>query len=91
MTEEVDSFAAMFALGSRRSREDRVKRERAAQRTDKQRERNAIRTAQLNYRCAPDHKALAHAVKAYLGEGWSIADVMEEALEDFAAKKGYRG
>jgi hypothetical protein len=93
MSEEVDSWTQMFAPGPpvarKREREQRAKRERAAQRTDKQRERNAVRTAQINYRCAPAHKDLAHAVKDFLG--CSVADVMEEALQAYAEAKGYKG
>jgi hypothetical protein len=94
MSEEVDSWTSMFAPGPpvarKREREQRAKRERAAQRTDKQRERNAVRTAQINYRCAPAHKDLAHALKEFVSYD-AVADVMEEALQMFAEAKGYKG
>jgi len=92
MSDAVDSWADHFPalhVARKTDRAQRAKRERAAQRTDKQRDRNAVRTAQLNYRCSPAHKDMAIAVKDFLG--CSVADVMEEALQMFAEAKGYKG
>jgi hypothetical protein len=96
MTDEIDSFAAMFSgppSSRRRDREARLKRERRTQLTDKQRARarTAERTAQINFRCSPAFKDKAHAVKDFLGAGYSIADVLEEALDMFAEAKGFKG
>lgn len=92
MSEDVDSFAAMFSepLASRRkAREVRVQKERRTQLTDKQRTRSAVRTEQINFRCSPAFKALVHAIKDHMGV--SVADALEEALDLLAKAKGLKG
>jgi hypothetical protein len=93
MTEEVDSFAQMFAgppgETQRASRQARAKRERRTQLTAKQRKRNAVRTAQINFRCSPKFKDLVAGLAKHLD--CSIADVLEEAADLLAEKKGYGG
>ena len=60
MTDEVDSFASMFSgklpVSRRHAREVRAEKERRTQLTDKQRNRAAVRTTQINFRCSPDFK-----------------------------------
>ncbi len=96
-SDEVDSFASMFAPGAsglaarREARGARQKKEARTQLTDKQRSRSAVRTAQLNFRCSPEFKAKLDGLKAFLGKSMSIADIMEEALDLIAEKKNYAG
>lgn len=93
MNEEVDSFAAMFGgppgEKQRASREARKKAEKRTQLTDKQRNRGAVRTDQIGYRCTPEYHQLARGLAKHLD--CSIADVMEEALQMLAKAKGYGG
>jgi hypothetical protein len=91
--EQVDSFASLFAGPpgdqQREARAKRIKAERRAQLTEKQRKRggNAVRTTQINFRCSPAFRELAAGVARHLE--CSIADVMEDALEMLAKAKGY--
>jgi hypothetical protein len=88
--ESVDSFAALFAeppSSGRKARETRIQKERRAQLTDKQRNRGGVRTTQINFRCSPAFRDLAHAMAKH--RDGSIADVMEEALEMLAKATGY--
>jgi hypothetical protein len=93
MNEDVDSFASMFGgppgENQRTRREARKKAERRTHLTDKQRKRggNAVRTAQINFRCSPAFKEHAAGMAKHLN--CSIADVMEEALDMLAAARGY--
>lgn len=89
MTDDVDSFAAMFAgPPGEAQRERRLERERAERRTqltDAQRKRGAVRTQQLNFRCSPAFKTkLREIVDA---EQSSVADVLEAALEVYAKRR----
>lgn len=94
-TDEVDAFTSMFLEppGQRRqARQQRAKRERRTQLTDRQRDRAAVRTEQINFRCSREFKTLLRTMQDHLGKrDWSIANILEEALEDFAAKHGVRG
>jgi hypothetical protein len=93
MNEEVESFAAMFAEppGERQRavRKVRAKAEKRTQLTEKQRRRNAVRTTQINFRCAPAFRERVAGLAKHLD--CSIADVMDEALQMLAEAKGYRG
>ena len=63
--DSVDSFAALFAgppSSRRKAREARIQKERRAQFTDKQRNRGGVRTTQINFRCSPAFRDLAHAM-----------------------------
>jgi hypothetical protein len=94
-SDEVESFASMFAgapgSSRRHAREARAQKERRTQLTDKQRSRSAVRTAQINFRCSPEFKARLDGLKVFLGKSTSIADIMEEALDLIAKDKGYEG
>ena len=93
--EEIDSFLAMFAGPpgdrQREARKARMKAERRTQLTEKQRSsrtaRTAVRTTQINFRCSPAFRELAAGMAKHLD--YSIADVMEEALDMLASAKGY--
>jgi hypothetical protein len=93
-SEQVDSFAALFrdppGDQQREARKARIKAERRAQLSEKQRRRggHAVRTTQINFRCSPAFRELAGGMAKHLE--CSIADVMEEALEALARAKGYR-
>jgi hypothetical protein len=93
MTEDVDSFAQMFAgppgEKQRKSRQAREKRERRTQLTAKQRQRGAIRTTQINFRCSPEFRELVAGLAKHLD--CSIADVLEDAAHMLADAKGYGG
>ena len=90
MTDEIDSFAAMFAgppsAARRGLREERARKERRTQLTEGQRRRVAVRTTQLNFRCSPAFKEAAFRVARHLD--CSIADMMEIALEELARARG---
>ena len=93
MTDEVDSFTAMFAgppgEKQRASREARAKKERRTQLTAKQRKRGGVRTTQINFRCSPEFRDLVSGLAKHLN--CSIADVLEEAAHMLADAKGYEG
>jgi hypothetical protein len=93
MNDEVDSFAAMFngppGERQRAARKARIKAERRTQLTEKQRKRNPVRTTQINFRCSPAFRELVAGMAKHLD--YSIADVMEEALQMLAGAKGYKG
>ena len=94
MSEEtVDSFASLFSgppgADQRKAREARARKERRTQLTEKQiRRRGGERTEQINFRCSADFLAKVASVKDHMTESqgtkWSVADVLEEALEMFA-------
>ena len=92
--QQVNSFTSLFAGPpgdqQREARKVRIKAERRAQLTEKQRKRggNAVRTAQINFRCSPAFRELAAGVAKHLE--CSIADVMEDALDMLASAKGYK-
>jgi hypothetical protein len=92
--DQVDSFTSLFpgppGDQQREVRKVRVKAERRAQLTEKQRKRggNAVRTTQINFRCSPAFRELAAGLAKHLE--CSIADVMEDALELLASAKGYK-
>ena len=89
----VDRFAGVFgsepAEKQKAAREERARKERHSQLTEKQRRRGAVRTAQLNYRCSPEHKQLVLDLSKFLDSG--IADMMEEAMALLAKTKGFKG
>lgn len=92
MTEEVDSFENMFPEGlgkAREAREQRAKKEKRTQLTDKQRKRGGKRTRDISFRCSPEFIELVHALKTHFD--CSIADVLQEAAELYAESKGFRG
>lgn len=93
MTEEVDSFATMFTeppgKAAREAREQRAKKERRTQLTDKQRKRGGKRTRDISFRCSQEFIDLVHTLKTQLD--CSIADVLEEAAHMYAESKGIRG
>ena len=91
MSDDIDSFAAMFpgppGEDRRAVREVRAQKERRTQLTEKQRRRKAVRTTQLNFRCSPEFKERTTRMARRLN--MSIADVMEAAiaeLEDTVAR-----
>lgn len=91
--EKIDTFLGQFERPGAKQREERAvrqRKERRTQMTPKQRKRGAVRTEQINFRCSPEFKALADAMKNHLG-GISIADVMEMALDLLADAKNYEG
>lgn len=91
-TDDEITFAAMFAgikpADRKEARDARITKEKRAQLSDKQLRRGAVRTTQINFRCSPAFKAKVDMVKAKLGDDWSVADVMEAALDVFAESKG---
>ena len=93
-SDEIDAFASMFDGPPKNRtavREARAKKERQTQQTDKQRQRTAVRTAQINFRCTPEFKERVQGLQGHLGKGWSIADILEEALALYAPTKNYKG
>lgn len=89
----VDRFAGVFgsepAEKQKAAREERVRKERRTQLTEKQRRRGAVRTAQLNFRCSPEFKQLVLDLAQHMDCG--IADMMEEAIALLAKAKGFKG
>ena len=89
----IDRFANVFgsepAEKQKAARDERVRKERRTQLTEKQRRRGAVRTTQLNFRCAPEFKQLVHDVSQFLD--CSIADTMEAALALLVKSKGFKG
>ena len=65
----------------------RAQKERRTQLTDKQRSRSAAHTSQINFRCLPEFKTRLNGLKAFLGKGASIADIMEEAFDLIAERE----
>ena len=69
--EQVDSFTSLFpgppGDQQREARKVRIKAERRAQLTEKQRRRggNAVRTTQINFRCSPAFRELAAGLSAF--------------------------
>lgn len=92
-TDENESFAKMFAAAGFADKSNRVearlKKEKRSSMTAKQRHRGATRTAQINFRCTPEFKALAAGLAKHCDA--SVADVMEEALAALARAKGFGG
>lgn len=80
-------FAAAFAgaFGSLDQTQSRLKAERRAGLTPRQRARKAVRVVQVNFRAAPETKALAERLAAHLD--CSVADIMEQALHALAAER----
>jgi hypothetical protein len=94
-SDEVDSFAAQFAaqpIARRQAREQRIQKEKRTQLSDKQRQRGAVRTAQINFRCSPEFKERLQGLQEHMGgkAKVAIADIMEEALALLATKEGYK-
>jgi hypothetical protein len=87
-TDNVDSFLSMFtrAPDPRRRLEGRHDRERDASKTRAQlNRRKAERTAQINFRCSPAFKDRLKDIVEL--EGSAMADVLERALELYAASE----
>ena len=84
MSDDIDSFVAMFpgppGADRRAAREARARHERRTQQTEKQRRRRAVRTTQLNFRCSPEFKERTTRLARRLNR--SIADVMEAAIAE---------
>ena len=88
--EQVDDFCSLFAGGYGAQQERVEKRKRLEKRstfTDRQRKRGAVRTAQINFRCSPEFKALAAGLAQHCNA--SVADVMERALALLANAERY--
>ena len=77
-------FAKMYGVDSANT-EARLKSERRAARTPKQRSRVALRTAKLNFRVEPQHKALLKALAKAMDV--SATDVVIKALEELARQQ----
>ena len=91
--EDEIEFASLFA-GSRYATKTktatRMKAERRAAMTEKQLSRGGrARSVQMNFRCTPAFKALATGLANHLNV--SVADIIEEAVEALAKRKGYGG
>ena len=92
-TDDIDSFAAMFAgppdAARREQRQQRARKERKTQQTPNQRRRGAVRTSQLNFRCSPAFRERTTQMAAQLD--CSMADLFEMALDALARAKGNGG
>jgi len=89
MSDDVSSFDVMFPeppASRRTAREARAKKERRTQLTNKQRNRGAVRTEQICFRCSPGFKARLHVMRDHMDA--SIADVLEDALMLLERAKG---
>lgn len=84
--EEGMDFAATFngTFGSLASTASRLKAERRAGLTTRQRQRKAVRVVQINFRASAETKALAEQLADALD--CSVADVMERAIQALAAQ-----
>jgi hypothetical protein len=93
MNEEIDSFVSMFTGPpgdkQREVRKARMKKERRTQLTEKQRQRTATRTEQINFRCSPEFRAQVAGLCKQLD--LSIADLMERALDLLAKEQSGQG
>ncbi|MBS0240346.1 MAG: hypothetical protein JSR89_18190 [Proteobacteria bacterium] len=99
--EEEAEFASLFSasakFASKTGTERRVKAERRAAMTDKQRTKGGSqgRTIQMNFRCTPAFKRLAAGLCGHMaaqsGNDVSTADMLEEAVKLLAKQKGYKG
>jgi len=78
------AFTGLF--GANTNVEARLKAERRAGLTPKQRARKATRTVQVNVRATPALKALLDAIADKLD--CSAADVFEKAIQDYAKSQG---
>lgn len=92
-------FASLFSASTRFAAKTntsaRVKAERRAAMTEKQRTRGASgRTLQINFRGSPAFKKLASGLArhmaAKLDKNVSLADVIEKAIYALAKAEGYR-
>ena len=98
-SEEEIEFASLFAAspyGKSAKSETRMKAERRAAMTEKQRSRGGrARGEQENFRCTAAHKKLAAGLAEFMSkqadEKVSLADMYEEAVALLAKKKGYKG
>ncbi|WP_423414853.1 hypothetical protein RLW55_16825 [Hyphomicrobium sp. B1] len=100
--EEEAEFASLFGVtryAKAPATEARIKAERRAAMTDKQRSRGsrkgAARSEQMHFRCTPAFKAFSDAFARHLSgkadKRISTADMIEEAVYALAKQKGYRG
>lgn len=91
--EDEIEFASMFGakFTANAAVEPRRKAEKRATMSDKQRARGGgrARSVQLNIRCTPAFKALSAGLASHMDV--SVADVLEEAVEALAKKKGFTG
>lgn len=93
-------FASLFSASTRFATKTntsaRVKAERRAAMTEKQRTRGASggRTLQINFRGSPSFKKLAMGLAGHMtaktGKSVSLADVIEKAVYALAKAEGYR-
>lgn len=92
-TEDEIEFASLFAAsryGQSAKNDARMKAERRAVMTDKQRSRGGrARSAQMNFRCTTAFKALVAGLSEHMDI--SAADMFEEAVTSLAKKKGFKG
>ncbi len=90
--EVVESFESLF-IAAFDAHDDQLERRMRAERrtalTDKQRKRGPGRTAQLNFRCTPALKRKVAGLVKHCN--FSIAELMEEAIEMYAAQRNYGG
>jgi len=99
-TEDEVEFASLFNVSSRfaakTNTEARVKAERRAAMTEKQRTRGKSggRTLQINFRGSPAFKKLAMGLTGHMtaktGKNVSLADVIEQAVRELAKAQGYK-
>ena len=93
MNEEIDSFVSMFSGPpgdkQRETRKVRMRKERRTQLTEKQRQRTATRTQQINFRCSPAFREQVAELSKQLD--MSIADLMQRALDLLAREQGGQG
>ena len=74
---------------AREARKTRMKKERRTQLTEKQRQRTATRTDQINFRCSPEFRAEVAVFCKQLDI--SIADLMERALDLLKKEQSVQG
>lgn len=88
--DEGTDFAGQFGqmFGTREATAKRLKAERQASKSPKQRARKAVRVEQINFRASAGTKALSKAIADKLG--CSVADVMERALTELAKSQGVK-
>lgn len=85
--EEGIDFSSVFRdkFVSAARTEERLKAERRAGMTPRQRAKRAKKTESLNFRCSPEVRALAATLAEKLDCG--LSDVLERAVLDLAAKE----
>ena len=90
--DKIHGFAEQFRGMPLRRREERAKKERRAQLTEKQRHpghKRAVRTTQMGFRCAPEFHQFTKQLAAHMD--CSVSDVVEEAVYLLAKNKKFKG